>query len=165
MPIPFIFPIAGFVMTGTGLAMVVRYVQADAANRSKLDTWLTDAIKATFKAYVRMRYGINLGSLTAAEEKEYWREFGLRLQAFLALAEPITIEMYAVAGSSSTSLGSSRLSAAPISAEATVAVANIGGNGVPYAFQVSHAVPDQPGQYSAAQEKDPEKGHCITHAN
>ena len=49
---------------------------------------------ATIKAYVRVRYGINLGSLTAAEEKEYWREFGLRLQAFLALAEPIAIEMY-----------------------------------------------------------------------
>jgi hypothetical protein len=94
MPIPFIFPIAGFVMTGTGLAMVMRYVQADAANRSKLDTWLTDAIKATFKAYIRMRYGINLGSLTAAEEKEYWREFGLRLQAFLALAEPMASKMY-----------------------------------------------------------------------
>ena len=41
-----------------------------------------------------MRYGINLGSLTTAEEKEYWREFGLRLQAFLVLAEPIAIEMY-----------------------------------------------------------------------
>ena len=41
-----------------------------------------------------MRYGINLGSLTAAEEKEYWYAFGLRLQAFLALAEPVAIEMY-----------------------------------------------------------------------
>ena len=79
MPIPFIFPIAGFVMTGTGLAMVVRYIQVDEAHRSKLDTWLTDALKATVKAYIRARYGINLGSLTAGEEKEYWHEFGLRL--------------------------------------------------------------------------------------
>jgi hypothetical protein len=94
MPIPFIFPIAGFVMTGTGLAMVVRYIQADEAHRSKLDTWLTDALKAAVRAYVRVRYGINLGSLSPAEEKEYWREFGLRLQAFLALAEPIAVEMY-----------------------------------------------------------------------
>jgi len=82
MPIPFIFPIAGFVMTGAGMAMIVRYIQADQVRRGKLDTWLTDALKATIKAYVRVRYGINLGSLTAAEEKEYWREFGLRLQAF-----------------------------------------------------------------------------------
>jgi hypothetical protein len=94
MPILFIFPIAGFVMTGAGMAMIVRYIQADQVRRGKLDTWLTDALKATIKAYVRVRYGINLGSLTAAEEKEYWREFGLRLQAFLALAEPIAIEMY-----------------------------------------------------------------------
>jgi hypothetical protein len=94
MPIPFIFPIAGFVMTGTGLAMVVRYIQVDEAHRSKLDTWLTDALKATVKAYIRVRYGINLGSLTASEEKEYWHEFGLRLQAFLAIAEPIAIQMY-----------------------------------------------------------------------
>jgi hypothetical protein len=94
MPIPFIFPIAGFVLTGAGMAMIVRYIQADEAHRGKLDTWLTDALKATVKAYIRVRYGINLGSLTAVEEKEYWHEFGLRLQAFLALAEPITIEMY-----------------------------------------------------------------------
>ena len=94
MPIPFIFPIAGFVLTGDGMAMIVRYIQADEAHRGKLDTWLTDALKATVKAYIRVRYGINLGSLTAAEEKEYWHEFGLRLQAFLALAEPIAIEMY-----------------------------------------------------------------------
>ena len=89
MPIPFIFPIAGFVMTGAGMAMIVRYIQADEVHRGKLDTWLTDALKATVKAYVRVRYGINLSSLTAVEEKEYWREFGLRLQAFLALAEPM----------------------------------------------------------------------------
>ena len=94
MPIPFIFPIAGFVLTGAGMAMIVRYIQADQVRRGKLDTWLTDALKATIKAYVRVRYGINLGSLTAVEEKEYWHEFGLRLQAFLALAEPIAIEMY-----------------------------------------------------------------------
>jgi hypothetical protein len=94
MPIPFIFPIAGFVLTGAGMAMIVRYIQADEAHRGKLDTWLTDALKATVKAYIRVRYGINLGSLTAVEEKEYWHEFGLRLQAFLALAEPIAIEMY-----------------------------------------------------------------------
>ena len=94
MPIPFIFPIAGFVMTGAGIAMMVRYIQADEVHRGKLDTWLTDALKAAVKAYVRVRYGINLGSLTADEEKDYWREFGLRLQAFLALAEPIAIEMY-----------------------------------------------------------------------
>ena len=94
MPIPFIFPIAGFVLTGAGMAMIVRYIQADEAHRGKLDTWLTDALKATVKAYIRVRYGINLGSLTAVEENEYWHEFGLRLQAFLALAEPIAIEMY-----------------------------------------------------------------------
>src|SRR5258707_11151527 len=94
MPIPFIIPIAGFVLTGAGMAMIVRYIQADEAHRGKLDTWLTDAVKATVKAYIRVRYGINLGSLTAVEEREYWHEFGLRLQAFLALAEPIAIEMY-----------------------------------------------------------------------
>ena len=94
MAITFIFPIAGFVMTGAGIAMMVRYIQADETHRGKLDTWLTDALKAAVKAYVRVRYGINLGSLTADEEKDYWREFGLRLQAFLALAEPIAIEMY-----------------------------------------------------------------------
>jgi len=85
MPIPFIFPIAGFVLTGAGMAMIVRYIQADEAHRGKLDTWLTDALKATVKAYIRVRYGINLGSLTAVEEKEYWHEFGLRLQASLPL--------------------------------------------------------------------------------
>ena len=74
--------------------MVVRYIQADQERRSTLDTWLTDALKAALRAYIRVRYGINLGSLTADEEKEYWQEFGLRLQAFLALAEPIAIEMY-----------------------------------------------------------------------
>jgi len=94
MPIPFIFPIAGFVLTGAGMAMIVRYIQADEAHRGKLDTWLTDALKATVKAYIRVRYGINLGYLTAVKEKEYWHEFGLRLRAFLALAEPIAIEMY-----------------------------------------------------------------------
>ena len=94
MPIPFIFPIAGFLISGAGLSMVLHYIQADQAHRGKLDTWLTDALKAAVKAYVRVRYGINLGSLTADEEKDYWREFGLRLQAFLALAEPIAIEMY-----------------------------------------------------------------------
>jgi hypothetical protein len=78
MPIPFIFPIAGFVMTGAGMVMIVRYIQADEVRRGKLDTWLTDALKATVKTYVRVRYGINIGSLTAAEEKEYWCEFGLR---------------------------------------------------------------------------------------
>jgi hypothetical protein len=94
MPIPFIFPIAGFLISGAGLSMVVHYIQADQARRTKLDTWLTEALKATVKAYIKMRYGINLGSLTAAEEQEYWHEFGLRLQAFLALAEPIAAEMY-----------------------------------------------------------------------
>jgi|SRR5271165_5809450 len=94
MPIPFIFPIAGFLLTGAGLSMVVHYIRLDKANRTKLDTWLTDALKAAFRTYVRMRYGINLGSLTAAEEKEYWNEFGLRLRAFLTVAEPIGIEMF-----------------------------------------------------------------------
>src|SRR5215472_4539045 len=94
MPIPFIFPIVGFLLTGAGLSMVMHYIQADDATRTKLDTWLTDALKAAFKTYVRIRYGINLGSLTAAEEKEYWNEFGLRLQAFLAVAEPIAVEMF-----------------------------------------------------------------------
>src|SRR6516225_5786715 len=54
---------------------------------------------------------------------------------------------------------SARFSAAPISADATVAVANIGKNGVRYTFQVSQAVTDQPGGYSAAREKEPEDGH------
>ena len=56
-------------MTGAGMAMIVRYIQADEAHRGKLDTWLTDALKAAVKAYIRVRYGINLGSLTAAEER------------------------------------------------------------------------------------------------
>jgi hypothetical protein len=94
MPIPFIFPIAGFLLTGAGLSMIVHYIQADNANRTMLDTWLTDALKAAFRTYVRIRYRINLGSLTATEEKEYWNEFGLRLQAFLAMAEPIAVEMF-----------------------------------------------------------------------
>jgi hypothetical protein len=50
--------------------------------------------EAAFRTYVRIRYRINLGSLTATEEKEYWNEFGLRLQAFLAMAEPIAVEMF-----------------------------------------------------------------------
>jgi hypothetical protein len=94
MPIPFIFPIAGFLVTGAGLTMIVRYVQADQAQKTRLDAWLSDALKGAVKAYIRVRYGINLGSLTAAEEKEYWQEFGLRLQTFLGLAEPIAVEMY-----------------------------------------------------------------------
>src|SRR6516164_9389773 len=65
----------------------------------------------------------------------------------------------AVAGSSSTSLVSSRFSAAPIFAEASVAVANSGGNGVPHALQISHAVSDQIGGYSAGRSKEPEEGH------
>ena len=92
MPIPFIFPIVGFLLTGAGLSMVVHYIQADDATKTKLDTWLTDALKTAFKTYVRIRYGINLGSLTAAEEKEYWKAFGLRLQDFLAVAERIARE-------------------------------------------------------------------------
>ena len=74
--------------------MVVRYLQAGEAHRNKLDAWLTDALKAAAKAYIRVRYGINLASLSAAEEREYWQEFGLRLQAFLAVAEPIAIDIY-----------------------------------------------------------------------
>jgi hypothetical protein len=74
--------------------MIVHYIQADKANRTMLDTWATNALKAAFRMYVKMRYGIDLGSLTATEEKEYWNEFGLRLQAFLAVAEPIAIEMF-----------------------------------------------------------------------
>ena len=74
--------------------MVVTYFQADKTRKSKLDAWLTDALKAAVKAYIRVRYGINLGSLTGAEEKEYWHEFGQRLETFLALAEPIAIDMY-----------------------------------------------------------------------
>jgi hypothetical protein len=59
---------------------------------------------------------------------------------------------------------SSHLSATPIFS--TVAVANIRrANGVPYAPQISNAVSDQPGAYSATPEKKPEKGHCIAHAN
>jgi hypothetical protein len=95
MPIPFIFPIAGFLVTGAGFTMIVRYVQADQVQKTRLDAWLSDALKGAVKAYIRVRYGINLGSLTAAEEKEYWHEFGLRLQTFLSLAEPIAVEMYA----------------------------------------------------------------------
>jgi hypothetical protein len=94
MPIPFIFPVAGFLLAGGGLTMVVRYLQAGEAHRNKLDAWLTDALKAAAKAYIRVRYGINLASLSAAEEREYWQEFGLRLQAFLAVAEPIAIDIY-----------------------------------------------------------------------
>jgi hypothetical protein len=94
MPIPLIFPIAGFLVTGAGLTMIVRYVQADQAQRTRLDAWLSDALKVAVKTYIRMRYGISLGSPTAAEEKEYWHEFGLRLQTFLSLAEPIAVEMY-----------------------------------------------------------------------
>jgi hypothetical protein len=74
--------------------VIVRYVQADQAQRTRLDAWLSDALKGAVKTYVRMRYGINLGSLTAAEEKEYWHEFGFRLQTFLSLAEPLAVEMY-----------------------------------------------------------------------
>jgi hypothetical protein len=94
MPIPFVFPVAGFLLAGGGLTMVVTYFQADKTRKSKLDAWLTDALKAAVKAYIRVRYGINLGSLTGAEEKEYWHEFGQRLETFLALAEPIAIDMY-----------------------------------------------------------------------
>ena len=57
MPIAFIFPIAGIVMTSAGMAMIVRYIQADEAHRGKLDTWLTDALKATVKAYIRCATG------------------------------------------------------------------------------------------------------------
>ena len=67
----------------------------------------------------------------------------------------------AVAGSNTISLGSSRFSAAPISAEATVIVANIGGNGAPHAFQVPHSVPNQPGQYSAARERSQKKAIAL----
>lgn len=94
MPIPFIFPIAGILLAGGGLTMVARYVQADEAHRSRLDAWLTDALKAGAKVYLRARYGVDIGSLSADEEKRYWREFGAHLQAFLAIAEPIAVEIY-----------------------------------------------------------------------
>ena len=94
MPIPFIFPIAGFLLAGTGLTMIIRYIRADEAQRTRLDAWLTEALKVAVKAYMRARYGIDIGSLTPDEEKAYWREFGLHLQAFLALAEPISLELY-----------------------------------------------------------------------
>jgi hypothetical protein len=46
------------------------------------------------RAYLKARYGIDLGSLNPEEEAVYWREFGLRVQEFLAFAEPVAVEMY-----------------------------------------------------------------------
>jgi hypothetical protein len=92
---PFLFPIAGLIVTGTGLAMIIKYIQSDRETRSRLDQWMTDAAKSAVRAYIRLRYAVDLGSLTPEEEKEYWRQFGTRLDAFLALAEPIAMDLYA----------------------------------------------------------------------
>jgi hypothetical protein len=94
LPMPFLFPIAGLIISGTGLAMIVKYIQSDKETRSFLDNWMTDAAKLAVRTYLRMRYGLDLGSLTPAEEKEYWRQFGTRLDSFVALAEPISMNVY-----------------------------------------------------------------------
>ena len=94
MPIPLIFPIAGLVVSGTGVAMIVTYIQSDQATRSRLDQWLTDAAAFVVKAYLKLRYGVDLGSFTAEEEKEYWKRFGIAVEAFLAIAEPKSMELY-----------------------------------------------------------------------
>src|ERR1700730_6044563 len=95
MPIPFIFPIAGALLAGGGATMVVRYIQADDAQRSRLDAWLTDIIKSAARTYLKTRHGVDLGSLNPEEQEAYWREFGLRLKDFLEIAEPIAMELYA----------------------------------------------------------------------
>src|SRR4051794_25416915 len=94
MPIPFIFPIAGALLASGGIAMIVGYLQADQEKRNWLDELLTDALRGIVAAYLRLRFGIDLGSLTPEEEKQYWREFGTRLQTFLSLAEPVAQAIY-----------------------------------------------------------------------
>ena len=94
MPIPFLFPIAGLVVSGVGVSMIVTYIRAEKETRSALDRWATDAAKTAVKAYLKLRYGIDLGSLTVAEEREYWQQFGARIDGFWAIAEPIALELY-----------------------------------------------------------------------
>ena len=81
MPIPFIFPGAGFLLTGGGLTMVAKYVRADATQRGKFDAWLTEAIKATVKAYIRVRYGINWAPLQPLRKRSIGTSsaFGFKL--------------------------------------------------------------------------------------
>ena len=95
MPIPFISPIAGILLAGGGATMIARYIQADDAQRSRLDAWLTDIIKSAARVYLKTRHGVDLGSLNADEQEAYWREFGLRLKDFLEIAEPIAMNLYA----------------------------------------------------------------------
>jgi membrane protein implicated in regulation of membrane protease activity len=94
MPIPFIFPIVGALLASGGMAMIVGYLQADQEKRNWLDEIVTSALHSVVAAYLWMRFGIDLGSLTPEKEKQYWREFGTRLQVFLSIAEPAAQATY-----------------------------------------------------------------------
>jgi hypothetical protein len=77
-----------------GIGMVVTYIRAEREKRSRLDEWMTDAAKAIVKTYVKLRYNVDLGSMTPQEEREYWQQFGARVDAFVAIAEPIAWKLY-----------------------------------------------------------------------
>lgn len=94
MPIPFIFPIAGALLASGGIAMIAAYLQADQEKRNWLDELVTSALRSVVSTYLWIRFGIDLGSLTPEEEKQYWREFGTRLQVFLSMAEPVAQAVY-----------------------------------------------------------------------
>ena len=94
MPIPFIFPIAGFLIASGGVGMIAKYALANQKERTRLDQWMTDALKWAFKTYLNLRFRIDLSKLTIEEEKAYWREFGARLQDFLVIAEAVAQQMY-----------------------------------------------------------------------
>ncbi len=91
---PFLFPIAGLIVSGVGISMIVAYIRADRERRSRLDQWMTAAAKAAVTGYLRVRYGFDLGSMTSEEEREYWQQFGAKIDAFLIIAEPIAMQLY-----------------------------------------------------------------------
>jgi hypothetical protein len=94
MPIPFIFPIAGFLLAGGGVGMIASYFRKNQAQRTRLDAWLTDALKSAAKAYLKFRHGIDIADWSPDEQQAYWREFGFHLESFLEIAEAIAREMY-----------------------------------------------------------------------
>jgi hypothetical protein len=95
VPIPFIFPIAGFLLAGGGAGMRAHYFREDQVERTRLDAWLTDVLKAAVKGYLKFRHGIDIAAGWSADEQEaYWRGFGLHLDAFLEAAQPIARKMY-----------------------------------------------------------------------
>jgi hypothetical protein len=91
---PFVFPIVGLFVSGTGISMLIKYIRSDQKTRSRLDQWMTEIVKTAIKTFIRVRYGVDINNFSPSQQDEYWRRFGLHIEAFLRIAEPIAMEMF-----------------------------------------------------------------------